>query len=205
MAEGHDSVQPAALTDYLDTLAELFRPETHAELWKALREKFGPDRKETKAFPDVHMANSFIGNMLRMELLSRGGRGQQILDESIAYLLYMAERTGTLWENVGAYASCNHGFASHIVHTLYRDVLGLYLVDVPHKKPLKLEPLLQARTQRGELCLIEQRHDEQRRPRVEGVALKFEAITAPSGARILLHHPYGRSAAPPPLGRGANA
>ncbi len=64
--------------------------------------------------------------MLRMELLSRDGRSQQILDESIAYLLYMAERTGTLWENVGAEASCNHGFASHIVHTLYRDVLGVY-------------------------------------------------------------------------------
>ena len=47
----------------------------------------------------------------------------------MAYLLYMAERTGTLWENVGAYASCNHGFASHIVHTLYRDILGLRRVD----------------------------------------------------------------------------
>jgi alpha-L-rhamnosidase len=67
--------------------------------------------------------------MLRMELLSQAGRGQQVLDESIAYLLYMADRTGTLWENMEAEASCNHGFASHIVHTLYRDVLGLYSVD----------------------------------------------------------------------------
>ena len=30
-------------------------------------------------------------------------------------------------------ASCNHGFASHIVHTLYRDVLGLYRVDTVNK------------------------------------------------------------------------
>ena len=96
--------------------------------------EFGPDRSQTKAFPEVHAANSFVGNMLRMELLSRGGRSQQILDESIAYLLYMAERTGTLWENVGAYASCNHGFASHIVHTLYRDVLGVYRVDHQARK-----------------------------------------------------------------------
>jgi alpha-L-rhamnosidase len=103
--------------------------KTHAALWNSLRDEFGPQRAKTKAHADVHPANSFIGNMLRMELLSQAGRGQQILDESIAYLLYMADRTGTLWENVGAEASCNHGFASHIVHTLYRDVLGLYRVD----------------------------------------------------------------------------
>jgi alpha-L-rhamnosidase len=104
-------------------------PQSHPELWQTLCDRFGPNRVQTKAFPEVHVANSFVGNMLRLELLSRGGRNQQILDESIAYLLYMAERTGTLWENVGAYASCNHGFASHIVHTLYRDVLGVQRVD----------------------------------------------------------------------------
>ena len=107
--------------------------QTHAELWTRLRDHFGPERKQSKAFPEVALANSFIGNMLRMELLSRAGRSQQILDESIAYLSYMADRTGTLWENTGAYASCNHGFASHIVHTLYRDVLGLYRVDTVNK------------------------------------------------------------------------
>ena len=109
-------------------------PESHPELWRKLRDEFGPDRAETKAHPEIHAANSFVGNMLRFELLSRYGRCQQILDESIDYLLYMAERTGTLWENVHANASCNHGFASHIVHTLYRDVLGLYEVDTVNKR-----------------------------------------------------------------------
>lgn len=114
---------------YFAFFFDVASPTTHGELWKRLRDQFGPHRQETKAFAEVHPANSFIGNMLRMELLSRNGRGQQILDESIAYLLYMADRTGTLWENVGAYASCNHGFASHICHTLYRDVLGVYRWD----------------------------------------------------------------------------
>ena len=104
-------------------------PETHAELWRTLVEGFGPRRRETRAFPEVHPANAFVGNMLRLELLSRRGRGQQILDESILYLLYMAERTGTLWENVDPSASCNHGFASHAAVTLFRDVLGLARVD----------------------------------------------------------------------------
>ena len=45
----------------------------------------------------------------------------------------MADRTGTLWENDGAYASCNHGFASHICHVLLRDVVGIAEVDVQRK------------------------------------------------------------------------
>ncbi len=104
-------------------------PETHGELWRILCEDFGPHRKETRRFPEVYMANAFVGNMLRLEILSRYGKCQQILDESMDYFLYMADRTGTLWENDGAYASCNHGFASHVAHMLYRDVLGLYRID----------------------------------------------------------------------------
>jgi len=48
--------------------------------------------------------------------------------------LYMAERTGTLWENIDTRASLDHGFASHIVNVLYRDVLGLYQVDWVKKR-----------------------------------------------------------------------
>ncbi len=114
---------------YFAFFFDVATPETHESLWRVLCEQFGPERKETKAYPEIHAANAFVGNMLRLEILSRYGRCQQILDESVAYLLYMADRTGTLWENVGDYASCNHGFASHIVHTLYRDVLGVYRID----------------------------------------------------------------------------
>jgi alpha-L-rhamnosidase len=113
---------------------DVARPETHSPLWQRLLKDFGPQRKHTKAFPEVHPANAFIGNVLRLELLSRNGVCQQLVDESLAYQLYMAERTGTLWENDGAYASCNHGFASHGgVHVLYRDVLGLLQIDTVNK------------------------------------------------------------------------
>jgi hypothetical protein len=87
------------------------------------------DTRVEKNFPEVHQANAFIGNQLGFELLSRDGRGQQILDEAIGYWLYMADRTGTLWENDTPEASCNHGFASHAAHVLIRDVLGLHSVD----------------------------------------------------------------------------
>ena len=56
-----------------------------------------------------------------------------MLDESVSYCLYMAERTGTLWENISPTASCDHGFASHVVHMLYRNVLGLWNVDAVNK------------------------------------------------------------------------
>lgn len=118
---------------YFAFFFDVANTKDHAELWCKLRDEFGPSRKDTKGYPEIHLANSFIGNVLRLELLSRAGRSQQILDESIAYLLYMVERTGTLWENVGATASCNHGFASHAVHTLYRDVLGVCRVDSQRK------------------------------------------------------------------------
>ncbi len=115
---------------YFAFFFDVATPESHGDLWKTLTQRFGPGRK---AFPEVHTANFFVGDMLRFELLSRYGRCQQILDESIDYLWHMAERTGTLWENREAHASCNHGFASHICYTLYRDILGAYLVDPVNK------------------------------------------------------------------------
>ena len=103
--------------------------ESHPELWRTLVEDFGPGRKQTKAHPEIHPANFLIGNVLRLELLSRDGRARQLLDESIGYLLYMADLTGTLWEHDSHVASCNHGFASHAAHVFYRDVLGFHQVD----------------------------------------------------------------------------
>lgn len=107
--------------------------EKYPGFWRTLRDDFGPHRDETKTFPDVRKANAFIGNVLRLEMLSRMGLQQQLLDESVSYLLYMAKRTGTLWENVGVTGSCDHAFASHIVNVLYRDVLGLHEIDTVHK------------------------------------------------------------------------
>jgi alpha-L-rhamnosidase len=156
--------------------------ETHPELWQKLQRDFGPQRKQTKAFPEVHAANAFVGNVLRLELLADFGLTRQLLDESLAYQLYMVERTGTLWENDGAYASCNHGFASHGgVHVLYRDVLGLWQVDTVNKRVQVrfTDPGLQwcegtMPTPEGPVTL---------RWRRDGDALVYEAV-APAGYQI---------------------
>lgn len=104
-------------------------PETYPELWDKLLHEFGPIRNTVNPYPDVPYANAFIGNYLRLELLSRAGEPRQLLEETIDYFLPMVELTGTLWEHMSSTASCNHGFASHLAHVIYRDVAGLYEVD----------------------------------------------------------------------------
>ena len=88
-------------------------PNSYPELWNRLLTEFGPDRTKKGLYPDVWQSNAFIGNFLRLELLLREGKYQQLLDECVGYFEYMADRTGTLWENRTDVASCNHGFASY--------------------------------------------------------------------------------------------
>ncbi len=88
--------------------------ELYPELWATLVNDFGPERKKDNKHPDIFFANAFIGNYLRLELLYREGLYDKLLTNIRGYFDYMAKKTGTLWENDGDYASCNHGFASHV-------------------------------------------------------------------------------------------
>lgn len=98
-------------------------PETDKELWERLVADFGAKRIETKKYPEIHFANAFIGYYLRIELLLRYGYKDMVIDEIKAYFTSMAEKTGTLWEHNDVRASCNHGFASYVIHWL--DELGM--------------------------------------------------------------------------------
>lgn len=70
-----------------------------AALAERLVRDFGPRRRHSQAWPEVAMANAFIGNYLRLELLLRWGYYRQLRREVHGYFLDMAQRTGTLWEN----------------------------------------------------------------------------------------------------------
>jgi hypothetical protein len=98
--------------------------ERYPGLWRTLVEDFGPGRKKTGKHPKIWPSNAFIGNYLRLECLSREGLKDRIRDEIEGYFMYMAERTGTLWEHDSTRASCNHGFASHAAVYLVRDLGG---------------------------------------------------------------------------------
>ena len=93
-------------------------PEEYPELWNTLLTDFGPARKQNNKYPEIAFANAFIGNYLRLDLLDMFGYNKEILDNMEGYFYYMAEKTGTLWENDGDYASCSHGFASHVIYWL---------------------------------------------------------------------------------------
>ena len=88
--------------------------ELYPELWITLVNDFGPDRKTNNKYPEIFFANAFIGNYLRLELLYKEGLYDKGIENVRGYFDYMAKKTGTLWENDGDYASCNHGFASHV-------------------------------------------------------------------------------------------
>ena len=94
-------------------------------LWEVLVRDFGPQRKRENPLPHVHFSNAFMGNYMRMELLSHAGENT-LLEQNIRdYFDGMARTTDTLWEHDSVVASCNHGFASHVL--LWLDRLG-YLI-----------------------------------------------------------------------------
>ena len=103
---------------YYAFFTETASPKTHPDLWKTLLEDFGPDRKENNKWKEIHFANAFIGNYLRLELLLINGEKEKLLENILGYFYYMAERTGTLWELIDEKASCNHGFASYVIYWL---------------------------------------------------------------------------------------
>ena len=92
--------------------------EEDGELWEVLLKDFGPQRKETKLHLEVAYANAFIGNYLRLELLYQDKKYDELMENIRGYFENMARQTGTLWENDTPIASCNHGFASHVIYWL---------------------------------------------------------------------------------------
>jgi len=117
------------ICQYFAFYFDIVTPQSHPELWQRLVEDFGPQRDREKLWPKVHPANAFIGNYIRIELLAEQGLTEQVTDECKKMFLYMAERTGTLWENIYPGTSCCHGFASHVAHVFYRDIAGLSKID----------------------------------------------------------------------------
>ena len=110
---------------YYAFFCDIATPESHPELWARLVNDFGSERAKTGAYPEVWPANAFIGNYLRLEILFRYGATEKMEEDIRGFFLPMAEKTGTLWEHMNTTASCNHGFASHVL--VWLDRLGYLL------------------------------------------------------------------------------
>ena len=94
--------------------------ETYPVLWEKMLKEFGPERDENKVYPNVSKSNAFIGNYLRLETMLKYGYKKEVLSDCENFFTYMAEITGTLWENMSDGASLDHGFASVAAYYIYK-------------------------------------------------------------------------------------
>lgn len=105
-------------TQYYAFFFKVATPDSDPVLWETLLHDFGYNRTETGKFKDIAPANAFIGNYLRLDLLSQYGYDEELYKNILGYFSYMAEQTGSLWEYVTPTRSCNHGYASHVLYWL---------------------------------------------------------------------------------------
>ena len=117
---------------YYAFFCDITSPEENPELWNRMVHDFGPERvvpqnwpeiKEDAKWRHIYASNAFIGNYLRLDLLYRYGEHEKLVDNIRGFFIKMATLTGTLWENETPTASCNHGFASHVLY--WMDGLGM--------------------------------------------------------------------------------
>ncbi|MGA7722970.1 MAG: hypothetical protein WCA84_17520 [Ignavibacteriaceae bacterium] len=107
-------------------------------LWKTMMNKFGPDANNQALNSKVAKADLLAGLMLRLELLSRYERKQELTNEIKNYFYSMAELTGTFWEHYYDKGSYNHGYTSYTACLILKDVLGVKYVDL-NKKEIGIE------------------------------------------------------------------
>lgn len=100
-------------------------PDNYPELWNKLIYEFGPERVKNGLHLNIAPSNAFVGNFIRLELLSEYHMWEKLLDEIKLYFGYMAERTGTLWENIDDKVSMNHGFSSQVAVWTYECVKAI--------------------------------------------------------------------------------
>lgn len=97
----------------------------YPDLYKKLLVEFS-NRDPRKVYPDIYPSNAFIGRLLRMDYFLREKEYETVLQEAKTYYLPMAERTGTLWENLTTVASCNHGFSGYLAYLLVQAYSALH-------------------------------------------------------------------------------
>lgn len=96
---------------------------TNKELFYKMLNQYGKCHKcgEGKKLAE---ANMIYGVYMRLELLMREGRREELYNECLKYFYEMTKKTGTLWEHNGAWASCDHGFASYVAKFLIYALTG---------------------------------------------------------------------------------
>jgi len=91
---------------YYAFFTNIATPDTYPELWNTMLTDFGADRTEKGLWKEIYPSDLFFGVILRLFLLERYGKTDKLIENIEGYFYDMAERTGTLWEQITPTISC---------------------------------------------------------------------------------------------------
>ena len=101
---------------------------THKELFDKMLNEYGKSDSTASGGNPVKKqltpSNMIYGVYMRLELLMREQKRVELLNECVRYFYDMTQKTGTLWENNTASASCDHGFASYVSRFIIYALFG---------------------------------------------------------------------------------
>ena len=101
---------------------------THKELFDKMLNEYGKSDSSVSGGNPVKKqltpSNMIYGVYMRLELLMREQKRVELLNECVRYFYDMTQKTGTLWENKTASASCDHGFASYVSRFIIYALFG---------------------------------------------------------------------------------
>lgn len=101
---------------------------THRELFDKMLNEYGKSDSSVSGGNPVKKqltpSNMIYGVYMRLELLMREQKRVELLNECVRYFYDMTQKTGTLWENNTASASCDHGFASYVSRFIIYALFG---------------------------------------------------------------------------------
>ena len=101
---------------------------THKELFDKMLNEYGKSDSSASGGNPVKKqltpSNMIYGVYMRLELLMRERKRVELLNECVRYFYDMTQKTGTLWENNTASASCDHGFASYVSRFIIYALFG---------------------------------------------------------------------------------
>lgn len=113
---------------------------THKELFDKMLNEYGKSDSSVSGGNPVKKqltpSNMIYGVYMRLELLMREQKRVELLNECVRYFYDMTQKTGTLWENNTASASCDHGFASYVSRFIIYALFG-FDVLYPEKGGVK--------------------------------------------------------------------
>lgn len=100
----------------------------HKELFDKMLNEYGKSDSSVSGGNPVKKqltpSNMIYGVYMRLELLMREQKRVKLLNECVRYFYDMTQKTGTLWENNTASASCDHGFASYVSRFIIYALFG---------------------------------------------------------------------------------